>query len=382
MINIQRDIKNIKCNLATVDELNALDVEETPLLSYSSITNFNRCPTLGVLSKSIGREAGGEGRRAMALEAGSVCHEVYSVLRLYQLIQQDMAGHAWHHAGRILGDARREQIWHQLDHPDPRTARYNFAMEALYTSGFTDDAFDRKRTFANIEDSLNDYINYCQYDKWPIFVLDHEDTSSFVGVEIPVVLRISFYFNDDRAPWTVYIDGVVDGIHYDAKNVNRLIIQENKTTGVMDDTWIEQFTVEHQITMYALMASMVMHREIRDVHLYGMPIPCGRKQVTTMQPFKRESDRYVAHLFQWAITALEWHFGFKDTPLDAPRFTHSCRRFFRTCSMMPICAAPRNVQEEEIQQMPIATNNHLKELLDGYKAMHHMFSDERMQHGG
>jgi hypothetical protein len=28
---------------------------------------------------------------------------------------------------------------------------------------------------------------------------------------------------------------------------------------------------------------------------------------------------------------------YKDVPFEAPRFTHSCYRYFRPCSFVPIC---------------------------------------------
>lgn len=377
MLSLHKEVQDVRTSLATPDELRSVNKYETPILSYSSLTNYNRCPTLGVILKSIGKTLGSS-HPDKALEAGSVCHEVYSAIRLYQLIQQDLPAHAWHHARRIFGDARADTLWRELDNADPRVALYNFAMHVLYSSGYTDDAYDKKRTFVNIEDSLNDYLNYYNYDRWPVFILDHDDVTSFVGIEIPVVMRVSFEFRNGDV-WSVYIDGVIDGIHYDAKNINRIVVNENKTSSVIDSTWYQQFALDHQLTIYALMTTLVMHRSIEDVHLYGMPIPLGRRQQTGMEPYRRTAQQHYANMFQWILTALETHHTYKASPLDAPRFTHSCRRYFRPCSLLPICDATREVQEEELGMLQDAEDEHVQRLIDAYISMHDTFSDERMK---
>lgn len=362
-----RDCKSVEIRLAHEDDINRFDQKELPLLSYSSITNYHTCPTYGIITKSCGRAPTEAVGRQTALEAGSVSHEVFAAARIHQLIMQDLPGHAWHHAKRIFGESRRDSMWKFLDNSDHKLARYNFAMEALYTSGYTDDPFDKRRTFAAIEESMMHYLGYFDTARYPVFVLDHNDVGSFVGIEVPVILYVNFVF-EDGTNIDCLLDGFLDGLHYDAKDLNRIIVVENKTASRITDSWANSFIVDHQITIYALMATLVMHREITDVHVYGSPIPIGR-QTTTKEPVHRHRVDHHHEMLNWVLEALEVHYRYKDDPLNATRRTHSCGRYFRSCSMLPVCASPREDRQEMFDMLPVGDNSHTEDLIRQYLYM-------------
>ena len=367
------DCNNITFRLATDSDLARAEARggTLPLLSFSSITSYHTCPTYGCATKSYGRTPS-EQKRRTALDAGKVSHDVFAAARLYQLIDAGMIGHAQHHAQRILGESRSESCWDQLKTKtsDPMMRRYNFCIEALYTSGYTDDPYDKYRTFANIEETLMAYITSYDYARYPVLVLDHNDPHSFVGIETPVVLYCAFEIDSDIVECLVV--GILDGMHYDIRDLNRFIVNENKTASRINEAWLESFRVDHQISMYALMASLVLHKEITDVHVYGSPIPLGRGR-TQKQPLKRHMSDYLSELTQWILTALTYHETFKTRPMEAPRYTHACRRYNSMCSMIPVCAVPRDERMTELQDCNEVDNTHHIELLNSYDNMKETF---------
>lgn len=359
-----QEMTSVNVRLATRDDIARLR-HIMPMLSFSSITNYHTCPTYGVITKSLNASMhNSEGRRNTALEAGGAAHEVFAAARIHQLIMQDLPAHAWHHAKRIFGESRREQLWANLDHEDPKIARYNFAMEALYTSGYVDDPFDKKRTFANIEETMMDYLNKYNTDKYPVFVLDSDDPESFVGIEVPVILVMSFEYDNGKVT-EVLIDGFLDGLHYHSDDINRVIVNENKTAARITDSWSASFIIDHQCTLYALMASLVLRREVTDIHVYGSPLPVGR-QTTTLEPVVRTSQDHATELFEWVWGAVRIHLLFGNNPLAAPRYTHSCGRYFSSCAMLPLCAAKHDEREQVLDSLYSADQSHLQKLIDQY----------------
>ena len=48
----------------------------------------------------------------------------------------------------------------------------------------------------------------------------------------------------------------------------------------------------------------------------------------------------------WLVTTVEVEHQWRDQVINAPMYTHSCNRYFRSCSFLPFCAAD-NVEEKE-----------------------------------
>jgi hypothetical protein len=42
---------------------------------------------------------------------------------------------------------------------------------------------------------------------------------------------------------------------------------------------------------------------------------------------------------------------YKDNPYDAPKYTHSCNRYFRPCAFIPFCDADDEEQHTIVQEM-------------------------------
>jgi hypothetical protein len=48
----------------------------------------------------------------------------------------------------------------------------------------------------------------------------------------------------------------------------------------------------------------------------------------------------------WFATSVLMEQEYRDHVVDAPMYTHSCNRYFRSCSFLPFCASD-SVEEKE-----------------------------------
>ena len=80
---MRTDIVKVDARLAT--EADA----DLPAFDNTKLTAINQCPTWGIVRYGLHKTMSGGGR-AMALEAGSACHEVFAALRLWQLLYHDV----------------------------------------------------------------------------------------------------------------------------------------------------------------------------------------------------------------------------------------------------------------------------------------------------
>jgi hypothetical protein len=52
----------------------------------------------------------------------------------------------------------------------------------------------------------------------------------------------------------------------------------------------------------------------------------------------RRKDWQIKEWFKWLLHTVQLHEQYKDNPVEAPQYTHSCNRYFRPCSFIPLCA--------------------------------------------
>lgn len=337
-------VKSVHSRLATKED------DDIPWFDNTKLTAVNTCPTWGIVRHIHNRVVSGSGR-AMALEAGAACHEVFAAARLYDLlIYQKLPDHFEYHGNRIFGE-RFDDLKQWLGKgDDQRIEGQNFCLEALYTSGYHDDPYDKRRTLANLEQACLAYLDAWPWGVHPIWVSDAQEPTATIGIEngINIVITFSVYDSrfDDVFDHSYRLVGRVDGIHV---HDDGIAIHENKTASRLNEAWSESFQMSHQVTGYMLAASLMTGQPITSAYVHGLAIPqpkysdfggIAREYVT------RSTDAF-AHWFNWFWYTTQTVEQYKDNWMDAPRFTHSCNRYFRPCSFLPLCAAPTDEERQD-----------------------------------
>lgn len=317
------------------------------------LTAIATCPRWGLI-RYMENKAMSLNGRAMALEAGSACHEFFAAVRLYQLgyVQGHME-HMLYKAAKLFGD----KFVNMLNHV-PHTHKYKqgdwsqealrFCLEALYQSGFYDDPDDRYRTMSNLEAACIGYFDRWNFDSRPVYVHDVNDPKAFVGVEDSFDVVVDF---EDGITEKVRFTGRIDGVHV----LNGQIIpDENKTTSRINDAWSQSFHTSHQVTGYDVAVSTLLNLPVMSSRVLGLAIPRpvnGLNAIEFIDVQRNEHD--VANWINWFKHLVQLWQKHKDDPVEAPMFTHSCNRYFRPCSFIPLCASTspeerRNVLANEM----------------------------------
>ena len=292
--------------LRTMDSVKSVDIrvtteEDRALLGeynwydYSKTSDIAQCPTYGIVTHALGKRMKGLGR-SMALEAGSAAHEVFCASRILQIDDQGYHAHAHYHGIKQFGETRFEAMIKHLSTQDERKRRFDFCLEALYSSGFTDDDMDKKRTIGNIEETCMVYLDEYDYDRFPVWISDVNDHTAMVGAENGIDIVIQYTFDDGEKVLIRWV-GKVDGIHLDRKNSDRMVLNENKTAGRLSDSWRNAFMTSHQLTGYCVAMSAITEQRIEDVDVYGscLPVPrsyTGSGAVTRISETRKQEDHY------------------------------------------------------------------------------------------
>jgi hypothetical protein len=328
-------------NLISLDTRMATDEDaHLPAYDHTKLSAINTCPTWGILRYSMHKKMPGSAR-AMALEAGSVAHDAFAAVRMYQYRAFQCKGKTQlanldKHGIRLFGEDRYRDIHDTCsDGATHRTNAINYAITTIENSGYYDDIGDNRRTISNISESIIAYIDAYDFERYPIWIRDKEDIDTDIGIEIPFDIVVDIKYNtihELQARFT----GKLDGLHY---NKDELIIIEEKTGARLDDSWLSQWILSHQITGYCIASTTFTGLECNHALVSGMRIPIGR---TPSEGIRREYVPRSTLMFtkwaNWFVTSInmerEWH----DNVVDAPMYTHSCNRYFRSCSFMPFCA--------------------------------------------
>ena len=329
--------------------------EDKDIVTYdhTKLSAINTCPTYGILRYTHHKKMPGASR-SMALEAGSAAHECFSAVRLYQFHRSvvDKTGAAIedNHGIRLFGQTRYEQMRDKLSGgATDRTNCINFALEALYTCGFYDDIGDNRRTVSNISESIIAYINDYDFDKFPLWIRDPNDRDTDIGIEIPFDIRVDIEYSEGRvqASKTFKFCGKLDGLHY-AKD-NKLIVIEEKTGSRLDNSWLSQWMLSHQITGYCIASSTFTNIPCFNALVSGTRIPVGK---IPHESIRKEMVPRNELLFEkwanWFVTTVEINEKWNKKVAEAPMYTHSCNRYFSTCEFLPFCASDSYKEKEQI----------------------------------
>lgn len=344
-------IESIETRMATKDDGNIAAYDHTILSAV------NTCPTWGLIRYGHHKIMPDVGR-AMALEAGGASHDCFAAIRVYQLWKYSRESDiipalADYHGRRLFGSERFNKMKSVLDdNSTERTNVINFALEALYSSGFYDSDSDKKRTVSNIAEAMIVYIDRFDMKRYPIWIRDHTNPMSDVGIEIPYDIIVNLCFSGKTSPSTELkrrFTGILDALVMDG---NDLMVDENKTGARLDDAWLAQWQLSHQITGYCIAANTFTGLECHRARVVGMRIPIGKVlfEGIRVEPVNRASFQYEDWA-KWFIHSVEMFETFKDDIKQAPRYTHSCNRYFRPCSLTSYCGSDEEERTRILEEM-------------------------------
>jgi len=220
---------------------------------------------------------------------------------------------------------------------DERDQLLELCFAVLQTSGWKDDAKDQTRTMTNMELASICYVDehLPKMDNWPIYVRDTSNPRSLVGIE--QVFDVTLTYEDNKE---IRYVGTIDGL-VTKKTTSEYFLDENKTASRLSDAWRNAFDTRHQLTGYCAASTSV----------FGFDKPIYRTRVTGLRikPSNKGEDVYpfeakvrtvkdIDHWCTWVREMVETYERFRDDYENATRYTHSCNRYFRPCSLLPFCA--------------------------------------------
>lgn len=291
--------------------------------------------------------------RVLPLECGAAMHEVFAWVRLVTLHSQLLATEPsavadeafMHHGTRLFGEDRFIEIMTTCGSQDRVENAKSGAIAVLDTGTYYDDPRDKRRTLSNMEECAYAYIDRWRWDQ-SVWMRDKHMPTGDIGIEIPFDLVCTFE-NDNKR---VRLTGKIDGIHV---HNNRITLHENKTASRLNDSWISSFALASQVTHYCVAASVFTLESVRNADVLGLSIPLPKTY--DYGGFVRESvtrrDYHFARWIQWLRHTIELAERYTDDPFNAPKYTHSCNRYFRSCSMIPFCDADDDEQHAIVDEM-------------------------------
>jgi hypothetical protein len=313
---------------------------------YSTLTAGHTCPTYGILRYGMHKTF--QGKRAMALEAGTAMHDVFAADRLWQLAHYDgLKEHADHRGKTLFGDERWKELRDLLFVSTPeRPEHLSFGIAALESSGFYDDPSDNRRTMSNLQNTSIAYMDR-SLKEWPIYVSDPTNPEAFVGIECPFDFLVTF---DDG--FQIRFIGRVDGIHWH-NNRTEIWPHENKTGARLNESWLHSFRTSHQITGYMIAASVMVNQPIRwgMVHGAAIPLPKSFDFGGIVRETVERKEHHIESWETWVRSGISIFERWKSNPHEAPKYTHSCNRYFRTCQFIDFCSSDRESQKELVDMM-------------------------------
>lgn len=339
-------------NTTTLREATEKDLHLTAY-DHTKLSAINTCPVFGILRYGMHRRMPGAGR-AMALEAGSVMHECFAFIRLVSLVEQyngrpEFQDRLWqHHGTRLFGQERFRQIHGAIkDASDITELAKVGSVSVLDTSEFFDDPRDKRRTLSNLEEAIYAYINRWRWDH-PVWIRNADDPTSDVGIEIPFDLVVEIRGKHNLV---FRFTGRIDGIHYDSSNT--LTCHDNKTASRLNDAWSMSFALNHQITGYCIASTVFTKQPINKAEILGLAIPLPKTYDYggyIREVVSRQSHHYKRWI-DWLIYTINLAQEYENNPYDAPRFTHSCSRYYRPCTFVPFCDTDDEEQRIMVSEM-------------------------------
>jgi hypothetical protein len=344
-----------------------------PWVDYSTLTAVNTCPRWGIISSWHGKRLHAGTERVLPLEAGRAMHDVFAMCRFFDLLESrrlladdyTVYKRINTYAARLFATPEYPQRWyHAMDYfnnkEDAETRCMQMCLNVLETSGYHDDPKDNKRTQANLESAA---INYVQ--RYPLGRFIPIITDVLIGVEVP--FDVTLYNNLE--PYMRFI-GRVDAVCTDTLRPNDKTpeIHENKTGSRIDTVWSNSFDTSQQVTGYCIAMSCMLNTPIRNAIMWGLQLPVPKSSTYSDGMMRYPTTRDEASFREWQLWVehtLTIINQYKDDPTNAPMYTHSCNRYFRSCAFIPLCVETRE-QRRHIydNEMIVDRWNPLAETLD------------------
>lgn len=309
-----------------------------PAFDYTKLTALNMCPRWGLIRYDQHKRMPTNGR-STALEMGGAAHQAYAAIRFFELMESgEFADSKYHsliyqHGLKQFGEERFHYIMNLWGSGEDTRRRVNaIALYILNTSGYYDDPNDRRRTLSNLETSMLAYIDRLELGTRIPVVRD-----GLVGIEVPFDLLITF-----TSPWVDrfkmrYI-GRMDGL---VKTRYGYEVEENKTASRLDKSWMDSFLISHQVTGYCVAASILLGEPVSECVVRGMMVPLPKNYDLggiAHVSVSRDDDR-IREWYRWIWTTVSnLYLPYRDDPLFAPEFSHSCNRFYQSCAFIPLCS--------------------------------------------
>jgi hypothetical protein len=319
------------------------------------IEAVNTCPRWGIIHNVLGKRFT-TGYRQMALEAGSLMHDVFAGLNLLHIgIYRGFMDHMHFHGSILFGKSRWEFIWSDATKKDinptmdSKNAFERLVFSIIATSDFYDDPNDRNRTVANIEHCALELLQYWMMclSPFPIYIEDEKDHTKPIGIEMS--LDAVFKTGNGR----LRCIGLAD-VLYQNQETRAISLGEYKTASSIYDAWRMAFDTLHQITLYnALLQAYFGKQEEFNTILIGSAIPV-RSTSAPVQHFTVARDQEnVQELLRTFFFTEKLIADYIQQPLATPMFTHSCNRYFRPCSLLDLCTAAKEDQFQMLENMVI-----------------------------
>lgn len=268
-------------------------------------------------------------------------HEMFGAVRVWQLeFIQKLPEHAREVGKRLFGAQRWAKCRAMCDsHRDGPTDERESCMELCFavlgSSGWKDDEKDRERTMTNMELSTIVYIDerLPRMENWPIYVEDIKNPKCMVGIE--QVFDVTLTYEDNVE---IRYVGTIDGLVI-KEATKAYYLDENKTAARIDYAWRNAFDMKHQITGYCAASTSVFGFKVLNSRVTGLRIkPTNRgEDVYPFEPIERTEDA-IQHWATWLREMATTYETYKGDFEHAARFTHSCSRYFRPCSLLSFCA--------------------------------------------
>lgn len=356
-----------------LDEARKLRDAGTIFYDNTKLVAVNTCPTFGVLRYAQHRTETALGGRNLAIECGSACHDFFAALRMWTLTLGDST--IWDkalgvvnekeylkrsaHGIKLFGIDRWNEMAIIPQDSDRLHNAINFALSALHTSGYFDDPNDRNRTMANMEVACITYAHRYLDSDLPVYVKD-----DFIGVEIPFVVEIKRYGQkpsftpatgviavDNQLLDTYYYCGRIDGVHVYG---NTITAGENKTASRINDVWRQAFHMSTQPTGYNIALSAILNHDVTHSLVMGVQIPPPARDIYSGVSFENITRTLDDKLrwFEWFFHSVAIYENYTD-PTTAPRYTHSCNRYFSICQFLPFCTMSREEQADVLNNMRV-----------------------------
>jgi hypothetical protein len=331
-----------------------------PYLTSSMAEAVNTCPRWGIVHSVLGKRFV-TGYRQMALEAGSLMHDVFMCLNLMQVgVVQGFSNHMHFQGNLLFGNQRWEFIWEAGNGPADtdltiedvnRFERILFAV--IGTSEFFDDPDDRNRTLSNLEHCSLELLQYwfMNLQHLPIYIEDRSNPRCRVGIEISLDCVFEITMPTGKLH-KIRCIGLADAVY---QNVETLAISlgEYKTAASMNDAWRLAFDTRHQITLYnALLQAYFGVQDTFNTILTGSSIPVKKTSLPVQHFTVARDQENIQQLLNTFIFTESLVDKYTSIPLATPMFTHSCNRYFRPCSLLDLCTAAKEDQEMMMINMP------------------------------